>query len=63
MVKEHPSAMTPKGDLLVLNSAGPNHAPAAAGAPKDALALFLNPSIADAFKVVCSYTGLSLYRT
>jgi hypothetical protein len=63
MVKETPSAMVPKGDLLILNSAGPNHAPAVAGVPKDALALFLNPGLAEAFKVVCSYTGLSLYRT
>lgn len=63
MVKETASCLTPKGDLIILNSAGPNIRPAVTGCAQDALAFFHNPHVLSALEVVCSYTGLSLYRT
>lgn len=52
----------PKGDLLILNSAGPNKKPASLGAIHDALAFVMHPSVLDSLRVVCNYTGISLYR-
>lgn len=55
--------MVPSGDLLILNSAGPNVGNANRGFLTDARALSCHPKLLNSLRIVCSYTGNRLMDT